>query len=71
MSTTPETRYVPVKVYHFKSPSPELDEAKARAELIALLAQSIEQSANNQQDAKVEKRIQKLLRQLLVKEKKP
>ena len=65
-----QTHYVPIKVYHFKSPSPELDEAKQRAELIALLAKSIEESANHKTNYATEKRIQHLLRSLMRKEKK-
>lgn len=67
-SDAPETRYVPVKVYHFKSPSPELDEAKLKSELITLLSESIDSLAKLEKvDYHREKRIQQLFHKLELK----
>ena len=57
--------YIPVKRYSFPANSEAMADAKQRAELIALLADSIEASAEHKVDEKRERRIQKLMRQLL------
>ena len=63
------THYVPVKTYSFPANSQALEEAKKRAELITLLAESIELSAHHKNNQPTEERIQRLLRSLLRKEK--
>jgi len=62
---TPDTRYVPVKTYIFRANSEELAEAKERCELIELLAQSIDDRARHQVNAKIERRIAEILKRLL------
>lgn len=64
-NTYAEPRYVLIKTFTFPAGSQEFLEAQQRAELMSLLEQSIEQSANHKKDRKTEQRIQKLLKVLL------
>ena len=57
--------YIPVKRYSFPANSEAMADAQRRAELIALLADSIEASAQHKVDEKRERRIQKLMQALI------
>ena len=69
MSDTPQScPYEPKPVIHLKASPQEIETAKKRNELATLLIQALKDEANRTIDRKREARIQRLLRELTVKE---
>lgn len=60
--------YEPRAVIHIKAEPQELEIAKRRNELATLLIEALKDEANRKTDQKREARIQRLLRQLQIKE---